>query len=356
MKLNAKRAVLAAAVAGTCALGMAGQASAYVYGAAGLTLDDLAVTFSPFSAIAITNFQFTQTNTGVLNGSLSGSTATCGGLPGNPGPGTNNCTQTLGRMDANAVNAAGSAPLRTNNALTGGEFTFFGVQATDYSNADSWIVQAELVNLGQPSKTHNVAESLLATGTSATDASSTSRIDSITGLTITFNVLSDTASFSLDFLADPDIFAAIFGEPPGTYGAQAAITWTARLEQNVRTGGGALQLAAWSPQGTPGTNDCTVANGVVCTEAADSQDLNVTIGTTANNTSSASSWDPNAVNPTAFGIDVSGLTAGSWTLTLAEGKSNQLNREIVETPEPGLLGLMGLGLAGLAFSRRRRSI
>jgi hypothetical protein len=352
MKFNAKRTVLAAAVAGTCALGMAGQASAYVYGAAGLTVDGLTVTFDPFQSVSITNFQFTLSNTATLNGAGVISGATCGGLPG---PGNNDCTQTLGSMDADAVNSTGSAPLRTNNDLNGGEFEFYGVQATNYSNSDSWIVTAELVNLGQPSKTHNIAESLLATGTGSGTASSQSSIESITGLTISFDIVGGPASFSLDFLADPDIFAAIFGEPLGTYGAQAAITWTARLEQNLRTDGGTLQQAAWSPQGTA-ANDCTVVGGLVCAEAADTQDLNVTLGTTANNTSSPSSWDPNAINATAFGIDVTGLTAGSWTLTLFESKTNQLNRRIVQTPEPGLLGLMGLGLAGLAFSRRRRSV
>ena len=338
--MNIKQSTLAAAVTAALALGVTSQAHAYLYGAANLSINDFRIAFTP-SQPTVSRFDFTLTNTATLNGVSAINTATCGGTPG-PG---NNCTSALGSMDAAATNAPGSTGvIRTENAgYPGGEFTMYGpTVGGNWSNSDSLIAQAELVQLGQPTITRNIAEARLAAGGTA---ASTSKIESVTGFTLNFTLESATTGLSLSFLADPELFAAISGQSPGTYSASASLsaTFTLRNDNNPAI------FASWAPRGTR-ANDC-IALGLTCTETADTQDLNTNVGVTTNNTSSSSSYDPNVLNLTAFGINISGLTAGNYTLTLAESKSTRLSSSV---PEPGALALPGIGLVGMGFSSRRR--
>lgn len=357
MKL--KKLGIAAALA-ALALGASSSASAYVYAGVGLSIEDftLAITGSP---VTITRFDFELANGATLNGVSQNFTATCGGTPGTAA-GANNCTPTPGSMDALAANAPSSTLIRPNNAETLGEFTFFGALPANltgnWANSDSVIETAELVNLGQPTETHNVAESLLTSGSSA---ASRSEIQSTTGFRIQFQIV-DGASLTLSFLADPDLRAAIFGELPGSYSAQANLTTSFTLTQN--TGGNSS--VNWNPQGDI-ANSCQASGGttvpatsttptvttlVACTETADSQDLNRNVSTTTNNTEDLVSWDPNKLTAEAFGIRVTGLGAGNYTLSLNETKSTRIARTVV--PEPGMVALMGIALMGFVASARRR--
>jgi len=140
--------------------------------------------------VTINSFGFTATNTATLNGASSPvQTATCGGLPG---AGNNDCG-TSPVLDPLAANAPGSTTTRTNNAGNPSELTSYGITAGNYSNSDSVINTAELVNLGSPTQTRQIAESLLNSGTSA---SANAEIQSVTGFALTFTVGS-TANLSL---------------------------------------------------------------------------------------------------------------------------------------------------------------
>jgi hypothetical protein len=336
--MNIKKSTLAAVLTAALAMGVSTQASAYVYAAAGLTIDNFTLSNNA-GAVTINRFDFTLTNTAFLNGAGAVQGATCGGTLG-----SNNCSPVPPVLDAQPANAPGSTLIRPNNATTGGEFTFFGANPANlvgnWANSDSVINSAQLVT-GSPTNTNNIAEALI---TSVPNASSQSDIRSVTGFTLTFTVGSATDLF-LSFDADPDMRAAIFGEPSGSFSATANLNASFTL---TRDGGGVF--ANWNPDGTA-ANDC-IAAGVTCTETADTQDLNTNVGVTSNSTSDHS-WDPNARNLTPFGITIGGLGVGTYTLTLNEVKSTTLARTV---PEPGMLALLGIGLMGLLASTRRKKI
>lgn len=314
----------------------ASPAHAFVYADARLLINNLTITGAGLPA-GVTNFTFTTTNSATLNGLSAFSTATCGGLPGAPGPTTNNCNAGNPTLTSAPANAPGSTVTRTP-----GNFSFFGpAGGQQFSNSLSTISQSELVGAASTS-TQNITEAELQ---AAGSASATAAIQSITGFTFTFSITTP-GTIALRFSANPDQFAQISEVMNGLFSAQSALS--ASFTLNQLTGGSGV--ATWAPRGTA-ANDCLAGGGLTCNEVFDSQNLNATIGTTTNNTSVALSHDGDGAF-TLFGIDISGLTTGTYSLTLSESKQVQLS--LTRVPEPASLLLLGIGVAALGLGSRRR--
>lgn len=339
-----KQTTLAAAITSALALGMSGQASADVYAGSSLRMDNLTIVIGqPNTAggidpalgnVAINTYNFTLTNTASVNGvaTLPGfTTATCA---------NGGCSPVGDVLYAGAANGNGNNTRGNKVYGADGSFLWKNVGGGNWANSDSIIHTAQLVN-GIPSSTDQITEANIDT---ATSAASQSQIQSVTGFTFTFTVNGpNPVALALNFLADPDMRAQILNDDGKSFAAGANMNVSFTLSQN--TGGSGF--VNWNPQGTA-ANDCF--GNLVCTELADTEDLNNNVGTTANNTVDDYSFGPNVLGLGSYGIFASGLTAGKWTLTLNAVTSTSVTR----VPEPGMMALLGIGLAGLGFATRRR--
>ena len=324
------KTTLATGIAAALALGVAGQANASVYASSSLKIQEFKVNITGLAQNPIDSYEFTLTTTATLNGASSPvQTNTCSGTT--PGSGCN----TLPSLDASAANAPGGTIVRANN-----DFSFFGPGANTYSNSDSVIYTSELGN-DVPSSTAQIAESELQ-GNGAARANA--EITSNTGFTFTF-IISGTGSLALSFQADPSLYAEINQLAFTSGAAQANMNTSFSLTKNDGT-----SEINWRPNGSAGS-DCSVTGSVAsvtCAEDNDNADLNQNLSVTSNPAtvqySRAAGWS-------LMGITVDGLTDGAWTLAF-----NGVTSTSVRTvPEPSVLALLGIAIAGMgAVSRRRK--
>jgi hypothetical protein len=361
--MNIKRSSLAAAVTALLAFGASQPAMADIYAGASLDIQNLVITLG--GSPGVTGFTFTVNNFAQLNnGTPASSGNSCAGTVNPaavfPAPVVATSCGAGPVLQAPVANAPGGTHDRLDN-----DFTFFGPSVGQtFSNSDSQIDTAQVVQ-GVPSSTRQISEAELAgTGNALTNttvnSNTTFRLDFIVPAT------APAGEFRISFDADPDLFvsvntAALQGSPfaQASTGATLALTGF---------GPSGPTSVSWTPNGNAApvlAQDC-IGAGIACTELADSQNLNRTLtlppvnpsfNAYSDNRGGAFSPDPTAPALTAplthFEFVVTGLSAGAYSLGLTATTGVNLTQTV---PEPGILGLMGIGLLGLIGAGRRKKL
>lgn len=262
---------------------------------------------------------------------------------------TSSQSTTVGLGVPFAIQNTVGAGFVANTTLPGGTLnptTYAGSATSSFGNALIPLAQPGSIcgaaNIGDCVPVHNQVN--LANGGADGSAQANQNLITEFGITVQTGQL-----FELNFDAEGFLRAALGQD---NISANASFGWTA----TIRAVGSTTDILKWTPNGaTPANVPGVINNGLLfnegscvlagnCTEYSDAFSMSNNVGLLSTGDVALST------GLGSFEVELF-LNPGAYTFTI----SHNTNADAALLPEPGTMGLLGLGLLGLGLSLRRRA-